>query len=112
MNPTLTQSDEGERKQREDEKRLRGEVEWELVRASRSEAAEDEGLHPPYAQATRGLRKLRPASRHSQAVGAAESYLEFTSFSCSGLVNQLSSEYGSQFTQAQAQHAAEAVGLC
>ncbi|WP_256842174.1 Ltp family lipoprotein [Ornithinimicrobium cryptoxanthini] len=46
-----------------------------------------------------------------QAVGSAESYLEFTHFSRQGLIDQLMSEYGEQFTQAQAEHAADAVGL-
>lgn len=46
-----------------------------------------------------------------QAVKSAESYLEFTSFSRQGLINQLTSEYGEQFTREQAEYAADQVGL-
>lgn len=48
---------------------------------------------------------------NEQAVKAAESYLEFSSFSKEGLIDQLSSEYGSQFTREQAEYAAEQVGF-
>jgi hypothetical protein len=46
-----------------------------------------------------------------QAVKSAESYLDFTSFSRQGLINQLTSEYGEQFTQEEAEYAADQVGL-
>lgn len=48
---------------------------------------------------------------NTEAVEKAESYLEFTSFSRDGLIDQLTSEYGEQFTYEQAVHAANAVGL-
>jgi host cell surface-exposed lipoprotein len=35
-----------------------------------------------------------------------------SAFSCSGLVDQLSSSAGEQFTLAQAQYGAKAVGIC
>lgn len=46
-----------------------------------------------------------------QAVKSAESYLDFTSFSRQGLINQLTSEYGEQFTREEAEYAADQVGL-
>lgn len=47
---------------------------------------------------------------NAEAVEAAESYLELSSFSRSGLYDQLTSEYGSGFTDKQAKHALTAVG--
>jgi hypothetical protein len=45
---------------------------------------------------------------NAEAVEAAESYLEFQPFSHAGLVDQLSSEYGDQFTREQAEYGASA----
>ena len=45
-----------------------------------------------------------------QAVLAAKNYLEFTSFSRSGLIEQLSSPYGSKFTEEEATYAADQLG--
>ncbi len=45
-----------------------------------------------------------------QAVEAAKSYLEFMSFSRQGLIDQLTSEYGSQFTLEEAEYAADQLG--
>lgn len=47
---------------------------------------------------------------NEQAVKSAKSYLEFMAFSKEGLIDQLSSEYGSQFTREQAEYAAAHVG--
>ena len=47
---------------------------------------------------------------NEQAVKAAQEYLELTSFSREGLIDQLTSEYGSQFTREQAEYAADKVG--
>ena len=47
---------------------------------------------------------------NQQAVKAAQEYLEHSSFSRDRLVDQLSSEYGSQFTPEQAEYAADQVG--
>lgn len=47
---------------------------------------------------------------NAEAVESAESYLSFTSFSRQGLYDQLTSEYGEQFTPEQAEHALTAVG--
>jgi hypothetical protein len=49
---------------------------------------------------------------NAQAVKSAKDYLQTTSFSCQGLIEQLSSSAGEQFTVAQAQYAAHNVGLC
>lgn len=48
---------------------------------------------------------------NQQAVKAAQEYLEHSSFSRDRLVDQLSSEYGSQFTPEQAEYAADQVGF-
>jgi hypothetical protein len=45
------------------------------------------------------------------ALRSAESYLEFAGFSRQGLIDQLSSEYGDQFTVEQATFAADTLGL-
>lgn len=45
-----------------------------------------------------------------EAVEAAESYLDLTSFSRAGLYDQLTSKYGGQFTKKQAEYALEQVG--
>ena len=47
----------------------------------------------------------------AEAVEAAEDYLEFSSFSRQGLIDQLTSQYGSQFTRAEAEYAVDSVGL-
>lgn len=46
---------------------------------------------------------------YEQAERAAREYLDYTSFSKQGLIDQLSSEYGSKFTQEQAEQAVENV---
>ena len=54
-----------------------------------------------------------PSTTISQdnALRAAENYLDTMPFSYQGLIDQLSSEYGSQFTVAQATHAVNVLGL-
>lgn len=47
---------------------------------------------------------------NAEAVQSAESYLSFTSFSRQGLYDQLTSQYGEQFTPEQAEYALAAVG--
>lgn len=51
---------------------------------------------------------VRTASQE-QAVGAAESYLRVSAFSRSGLIQQLSSEYGEGFSKADAAYAVDHV---
>ena len=48
---------------------------------------------------------------NEQAVKAAKDYLQLTHFSCNGLIEQLSSSAGSQFTGAQAIYAVNKLGL-
>jgi hypothetical protein len=48
---------------------------------------------------------------NAEAVESAESYLEFAAFSRQGLIDQLTSEFGEQFTVEQATYAATQVGL-
>lgn len=58
------------------------------------------------------LEKTNDVDWNEQAVKSARSYLDFKSFSCNGLVDQLSSSYGDNFTEKQAKYAAKKVGLC
>lgn len=48
---------------------------------------------------------------NEQAARAAKEYLEFSSFSRQGLLDQLTSKHGSQFTQAQAEYGVNQTGL-
>lgn len=48
---------------------------------------------------------------NAEAVESAQSYLDYSSFSRSGLFDQLTSEYGEQFTAEQANYALDTVGL-
>lgn len=48
---------------------------------------------------------------NEQAVKCAKDYLKTMSFSRVGLIDQMSSQYGSQFTKEQAEYAATAVGF-
>lgn len=48
---------------------------------------------------------------NAEAAEAAKDYLEFSSFSRSGLLQQLTSEFGSQFTPAQAEYGVSQTGL-
>jgi cell division septum initiation protein DivIVA len=59
----------------------------------------------------RAIRSSTSLSRQN-AVAKARDYLEFSSFSCQGLIDQLSSDYGEQFSVSDATHAAKEVGLC
>ena len=51
------------------------------------------------------------ADWNAQAVLSAKSYLDMGGFSRSGLIEQLTSQYGEQFTLAQATYAVNQVGL-
>ena len=57
------------------------------------------------------LEKRGEVSWKKEAVEAAENYLDLFSFSRAGLIDQLTSEYGDQFTRSQAEYAADQVGL-
>ena len=63
------------------------------------------------ADAQFAIKYLHP-DWNAQAVAAAKSYMDLGSgFSRSSLIEQLTSQYGSGFTQAQAEYAASKVGL-
>ena len=63
------------------------------------------------ADATWAVDHLDGIDWNEQAVKAGRSYLDMKGFSRSGLIQQLSSPYGDQFTKAQATHAADVLGL-
>jgi hypothetical protein len=65
----------------------------------------------PHADAVFAVEHLH-VDWNEQAVKSAKEYLKTSSFSCQGLIEQLSSSAGSNFTLAQAEHAANQVGLC
>jgi hypothetical protein len=48
---------------------------------------------------------------NSEAAESAQSYVDFSGFSCQGLIAQLSSEFGEQFTTGQATYGASATGI-
>ncbi len=48
---------------------------------------------------------------NAEAAEAAKSYLEFTSFSRQGLIDQLTSQYGDEFTPEQAEYGVSQTGL-
>jgi hypothetical protein len=58
------------------------------------------------------LEKNSEVDWNTQAVKSAKEYLDSQSFSCNGLIDQLSSEYGSKFTDSQAKYGATQAGLC
>ena len=68
-------------------------------------------------QAKNGPSKLHlcvsgGASTDAQAAKSAQSYLDIQSFSCSGLINQLSSSAGDGYTKAQATYGAHQTAAC
>jgi len=65
---------------------------------------------PTQAQAEFAVRQLRPDWK-AEAVESAESYLDFGGFSRQGLIEQLTSDAGDGYTQAQAEFAVDQVGL-
>ena len=73
--------------------------------------AVSEGEQLPVADATVAVDSLN-VDWNAQAVRSANSYIEMSPFSCQGLIDQLSSEYGDQYTVAEATYAAGQVGLC
>lgn len=82
-----------------------------LIRQLSSDAGD--GYPKKVAQfAVKQIEKRGAVDWNAEAVEAAEDYLDFTSFSCDGLVQQLSSRAGSQFTAEQARHGATEAGIC
>lgn len=66
----------------------------------------------PEQDAIWGVEHLQGVSWDEQAAKAAKKYLEISSFSCQGLVEQLSSESGDKYTQSQAEYGARQAGIC
>jgi Host cell surface-exposed lipoprotein len=63
------------------------------------------------ADATFAVNHVSVDWRHQAAIAAQGYMSDGQGFSCSGLLQQLTSAYGSQFTQAQAEYAVQSVGL-
>jgi hypothetical protein len=66
----------------------------------------------PYDDAVWAVDHLKQVDWDEQAAKSAKGYLETSSFSCQGMIEQLSSEAGEKFTLAQAEYGARQVGLC
>lgn len=65
-------------------------------------------------QATAAVQAMEDAGEvdwNEQAVRSGQSYLDMKGFSRDGLIQQLSSEYGDQYTVEQATYAADQLGL-
>ncbi len=62
--------------------------------------------------AVRQIEKRDAVNWKAEAAEAAEGYLDLSAFSCEGLVQQLSSRAGDQFTAEQARHGATKAGIC
>jgi hypothetical protein len=58
------------------------------------------------------IEKNSDVDWNEQAVKSAKEYLDSQSFSCNGLIDQLSSEYGGKFTISQATYGATQAGFC
>lgn len=52
------------------------------------------------------------SGQEKNAIRAARNYLSISAFSCSGLIQQLDSSAGAQFTVAQAKYGAKKAGAC
>ena len=63
------------------------------------------------AQAVEYLETNSMVDWNEQAVKAAKQYMEISSFSKDGLIEQLTSEYGGRFTAEQAEYAVSQLGL-
>ena len=49
---------------------------------------------------------------NAQAARSTVTYLELSGFSCQGLIDQLSSEFGEKYTVEQATYGATQAGIC
>lgn len=71
-----------------------------------------EGFEPADAEfAVAYLEQSGEVDWNAEAVESAENYLDYSAFSREGLVEQLTSEYGDQYTLDQATYAVDQVGL-
>ncbi len=66
----------------------------------------------PEQDAVWAVQHLQGVNWDDQAAKAAKKYLQYTSFSCEGLIEQLSSSAGDKYTQAQAEYGAGQAGIC
>jgi hypothetical protein len=66
----------------------------------------------PERDAVWAVEHLQGVNWDDQAAKSAKKYLEYTSFSCEGLIEQLSSSAGDKYTQAQAEYGARQAGIC
>jgi hypothetical protein len=66
----------------------------------------------PEQDAVWAVEHLHGVNWDDQAAKSAKKYLEYTSFSCQGLIEQLSSSAGDKYTQAQAEYGARQAGIC
>lgn len=66
----------------------------------------------PEQDAVWAVEHLNGVNWDDQAAKSAKKYLEYTSFSCQGLIQQLSSSAGDKYTQAQAEYGARQAGIC
>ncbi len=66
----------------------------------------------PHEDAVWAVDHLENVNWDAEAAKSAKGYLESSSFSCQGMIEQLSSEAGEKFTLSQAEYGARQVGLC
>ncbi|NQU36389.1 MAG: Ltp family lipoprotein [Actinobacteria bacterium] len=85
----------------------------ESVPATSQALPESQQAQPPADEPVAPEADTAPEGSVAQqnALRSAETYIESQGFSRAGLIDQLSSKYGSQFTVKQATYAANAVGL-
>jgi len=69
------------------------------------------GSAPPQSDAAKSSGAHYTVSQQN-AINAAKAYLSTAAFSKKGLIEQLSSSAGDNYTEEQAQYAAKKVGLC
>ncbi|MER6667407.1 Ltp family lipoprotein [Amycolatopsis japonica] len=67
---------------------------------------------PPQVESSPASEAPQYPPQVEQARGSAESYLDYSAFSRNGLIDQLSSKYGGQFTNAQAKFGAHQTKAC
>ena len=72
------------------------------------------GSSPDFQDAVEGMQESSEGltGPRGNAVRSAKQYLRTSGFSCKGLIKQLSSEYGSGYTESQANYGARQAGAC
>ena len=64
------------------------------------------------ADATAAVNSMTDVNWNEQAARKAKSYLEMSPFSCTGLIDQLASQYADKFTRAEATYGAKQTSAC